>query len=256
MSNISSYLVSRHAEQSAAPYPSSVALTAAAWATRCLGGPDSKELPPEDLAALATKLVACTLQRGQNAHTPEDTPEGVWIIIRGMVELAFDVDDECIVAAVLRRGNVFGDLPILTGNRYPYTARALSMTTCLFLPENSLTTLLDEHPAITRLWVDGLAARLSDSHAQLLGTLRGPMARRVAWVLLKEAREGLVDLTQSTLAAMLGARRSSLNRVLHDLATAKLVSLHYRQIRVLDIDGLADLAALTREDVVTDKNER
>lgn len=191
---------------------------------------------------MARRLVPCNLMRGQVVYEPGQRPDGVWIIGRGCIELAISVGRSTVVAAALRRGDVFGDLPLLTEHGHPYMPRALIRTTCLVLPETALNTLLDQHPAITRLWLAGVALRLTRSQARLPGTLCGPLPRRAAWLLLNESSDGSVNLTQNTLAGMLGAARPSLNRVLRELEEARLISLRYREVRLLDVDGLSALA--------------
>jgi Mn-dependent DtxR family transcriptional regulator len=65
-------------------------------------------------------------------------------------------------------------------------------------------------------------------------------------LLLREAECGSVDLTQATLAAMLGVPRPSLNRLLRKLETSGVVSLRYRQVHLLDHGRLAAMATGVR----------
>lgn len=59
---------------------------------------------------------------------------------------------------------------------------------------------------------------------------------------LDECREGSVALPQASLAALLGVRRPSLNKVLRDLEHAGVVELSYRCVDTLDPGALALVA--------------
>jgi CRP-like cAMP-binding protein len=60
---------------------------------------------------------------------------------------------------------------------------------------------------------------------RLLRLVNGSLSQRTAALLIQEARGSVVTLPQSTLAAMLGAPRPSVNRVLRDFERAQVISL-------------------------------
>ena len=55
--------------------------------------------------------------------------------------------------------------------------------------------------------------------------------------------DDVVSLPQSTVAAMLGVRRPSVNRVLRKFARGGLVEISYGRVQILDVSALADLSA-------------
>jgi len=70
----------------------------------------------------------------------------------------------------------------------------------------------------------------------------GGLEAQIASVLLREADDqGEVRMTQSQLADLLGAQRSSVQRVLKSLAGAGLIELHYRRIELVDRRGVVSL---------------
>jgi len=96
---------------------------------------------------------------------------------------------------------------------------------------------------ILRRELDPRPTRLANSQTRLVGLLGGTLTAQVARLLLDEAdRDGRIALSQATLAAMLGARRPSVNKVLGELAGAGLIDVAYRSIRVVDRARLAALA--------------
>jgi CRP-like cAMP-binding protein len=64
----------------------------------------------------------------------------------------------------------------------------------------------------------------------------GGLRARVASVLLDQAADGsgVVRLPQSTLADLLGASRSSVNRILKDMEARGMLRVRYRRVEILD----------------------
>ncbi|HEX5407879.1 MAG TPA: Crp/Fnr family transcriptional regulator [Pseudonocardiaceae bacterium] len=222
--------------------PPAVLPSVGTWVAQRLGAPSSAPLPAADIAALTSALVPSAFRPGQHAYDAGHQPDGVWIVVRGMIEVAVNVGGQHLVADILRSGDVFGDITLFGEHGQFFSAKALEATTCLLLPARSLTRLVTLNPAITRHWLEGLATRFADSQIHLLATLAGPLTPRAARLLLGETRDGVVRLTQTSLAAMLGAPRPSVNRVLQQFENARLIDRQYRQILVLDPAGLRSIA--------------
>lgn len=224
--------------------PDPAAIRGAAWVARCVGRGDTVPLGPEDVQALASFLQAREMASGAVLFAAGSGPAGVYLIRSGTVELAVGSGRRRAVLAVLRPGDVDGDIPMLLGMAPPYTARALEPVTCLYLAPAAFERLLAGHGQLARRWLTSVAARLAQSQARLIGLLGANLTAQTAQLLLDEADEhGNITLSQATLAAMLGARRPSVNKVLRELAHAKLIEVSYRNISVLDAGGLT---ALTR----------
>ena len=135
---------------------------------------------------------------------------------------------------LLRPGDVDGDIQLLLEMPLPYTGRALSEVTCLFLARDDFEQLLATRPPIARRWLSSVAQRLAASQARALALLGGSLASQAAKLLAEEAVQGRVELPQRTLAAMLGVQRPSLNKVLKDLERDGLIRIGYSSIEVLD----------------------
>jgi CRP-like cAMP-binding protein len=144
---------------------------------------------------------------------------------------------------MLKPGDVDGDIQLLLRMPPPYTARAIDPVECLYLTADGFDRLLAQRAQVARRWLTSVATRLAHSQNRLLGLLGGTLTQQTARLLLDEADEtGQIALPQRTLAAMLGAQRPSVNKVLRELAHQHLIELAYRSIRIMDRDGLARAA--------------
>lgn len=210
----------------------------AAWVARCVGRGASAPLHPSDVSALAENLQARDFSSGAVVFLADRAAGGVCIVRQGRIELAVGSGRRRVVVDVLRPGDVDGDIPLLLDMPPPYTARALTDSSCLFLDRQAFDRLLATHPAISRRWLSSVAQRVSTSQARLIGLLGRPLSAQLAQLLLDEAVEARVELAQRTIAAMLGVQRPSINKVIKDFERDQLIRVGYAVIEIIDEGGL------------------
>ena len=226
------------AQRSAAllPMPGGISeaqIRQAAWVARSVGRGQSAPLLPDDVTALASILAVRTFSPGSVLFGGGQAA-GVWIVRDGLVELSVGSGRHRAVVQLLRPGDVDGDIQLLLRMPLPYTGRAVSEVTCLYLDPGDFEQLLATRLGIARRWLSSVAQRLAASQARVLALLGGPLTAQAAWLLAEEAVGGRVEVPQQTLAAMLGVRRPSLNKVLKDLEREGLIRISYSTIEVLD----------------------
>ncbi|MCA1703123.1 MAG: Crp/Fnr family transcriptional regulator [Actinobacteria bacterium] len=214
----------------------------AAWIARCVGDTLTAPLKGRDLDALASYLAPQDYERGAPIFSAGQTPPGIWIMRSGLGELVAGTGRRRLVLRLLRPGEVDGDIQFLLGMQFPYGARAIEATRCLFLESDSFEKLLREHPAIARRWLSSVAERVSRSQMRILQLLGRSLTEQTARLLLDEADDGRVPLPQRTLAAMLGVQRPSLNKVLRDLERGGLIGIGYGRVEIKDPTALERLA--------------
>jgi len=214
----------------------------AAWVARCVGRGGTAPLLREDVTALAGTLATRELVPGEVLFAAGQASPGVWIVRQGQIELAVGSGRRRSVVAVLRAGDVDGDIPLLLDMPLAYTARALTESTCLYLDRPAFEHLLASRPAIARRWLSSVAQRVSSGQSRLIAMLGRPLPAQVAQLLLDEADEGSVQLAQRTVAAMLGVQRPSLNKILKDFERDGLIAIRYAGITIVDADRLRSTA--------------
>lgn len=214
----------------------------AAWLACCLGRGALAPVAPDDAAALAAALTERRYAAGTVIFRQGEAPARVHIVRHGAVELTRSLGSRTVALQVLGPGDVFGDVPLLVRAPEPFDAVALDDSVVLSIDSVALTRLLETRPRLTHRWLVSVAQRMSDIQARLLDLLSGGMEAQVASYLARHAEHGQVNMSQAVLAELVGGRRTSVNRVLKSLEARGLVALHYRQIDVLDPDGLRALA--------------
>jgi CRP/FNR family cyclic AMP-dependent transcriptional regulator len=232
-------------------------------------------LDREALAAVAASCTQRRFARGQYLFHQGDVGDQLYIVASGLVKVVFGVENgDELVLATLGPGQVLGELAVL--DRVPRSASAVAVRACsvLMLDRAVLLALMRSHPSAMdamMVLLGGLVRRLTE-HAGDLAFL--DIAGRLAKLLLRltEAAETQaagsgsepghgsgsahgsgsslgaagdeqdvvlnLSLSQTELAAMIGASRPAVNRALHAMADRGLIQVTPKTIVVRDRQAL------------------
>jgi CRP/FNR family transcriptional regulator len=113
-----------------------------------------------DIAALASEL---HYEAGTVIVHQEDDSEHVFIIVEGNVV----IEKDGIVTNVVGTGKSFGDLTLVPGSTYGFTARAVLHTHVLRIALDDIHEAMLEHPELAVGIVRALARRLKEASQQL-----------------------------------------------------------------------------------------
>lgn len=213
------------------------------WLACCLSRGRDAPLSANDIGELAAEMGEQSYAGGTYVFRRGDPAAQVHVVRSGTVELSRNLNGRPVTLQLLRQGDVFGDVPAFLGDEEPFDARAVDDATVLSIDVASLFVLLQTRPAVARRWFISLAERMAGLQSRLVDLLAGGLESQLASLLLREADldTGDVAITQGRLAEMLGAPRTSVQRVLKSLETAGLLKLGYRRITMVDPAGLLSL---------------
>jgi CRP/FNR family cyclic AMP-dependent transcriptional regulator len=218
-------------------------------ATRVFGGLDRASM--HRLAAISRQR---TYGRGQYLWYQGDTAEHLVVVFTGTVKvvLTSEQGDE-IVLVVLGRHESVGELAILDGSPRSASVIAVEPTTVLLLPRAAVLELMATQPVVLNAVLCSLGQlvrRLTEQTGDLVFL---DLAGRVAKVLVQLAQSHAQDerrlavdlgLSQSDLAAMVGATRPAVNHILQSFASRGLISVEGRVILIRDPSALRRRAGL------------
>jgi CRP/FNR family cyclic AMP-dependent transcriptional regulator len=209
-------------------------------------------MSPDSLLAITRSLKARRFRRGEVLFHEGDPGDALFVVSSGAVKVVVPSEDgEEAILATLRRGDFLGELALLDGAPRSASAIALERTEALTLPRDQFRTLVDSDPAIRDALLVALAGELRRLTAHVAELhfldLAGRLAARLAR-LAEDHGERLADgsirldapLTQSDLAAMIGATRQSVNKLLGEFEAAGLLTLERDSIVVTSIEKLAE----------------
>ncbi len=182
-----------------------------------------------------------------------DPGDRLYVVVDGLVKVVFTSErgDE-IVLNTLGRGEIFGELALLDGSPRSASVVAVEATSLFMLLRTRLLELMRQHPGLADEFLrmlGRLVRRLTEQAGDLVFL---DLAGRLAKILLQlsrkygRARDGALDrrLTQSDLAAMIGASRPAVNRALQSLVARGLITVDGHTIMIRDTAGLQKRAGL------------
>jgi CRP-like cAMP-binding protein len=200
-------------------------------------------LEPDDLKRLAAIARETSLATGETLFDQGDESDGLYVIVSGIVRIYLTADDSREATInLLEDGETIGEIALLDGLPRSAGAAALTDTKLIFIPREPFMTLLDGSTALARQIILTLCERLRAANAQVDQAIFHDLRHRLL-VLLRQLAiiHGQVDkdvavvdldLTQGTLAQMLGASREAVNKQLRALAKEGRIEMDGPNIRV------------------------
>jgi CRP/FNR family cyclic AMP-dependent transcriptional regulator len=185
-----------------------------------------------------------TYGRGQYLWYQGDPGEHLVVVCKGLLKVVLTSDQgEEIVLVTLGRHEVVGELAILDGMPRSASVVAVEPTTALILPRAAVLELIGAHPAVLDAVLRSLGQLVRRFTEQTGGLVFLDLPGRIAKVLLQLAQTHARDdhrmvvdvgLSQCDIAAMVGATRPAVNRILHLFASRGLISVEGRVIVIRD----------------------
>jgi CRP/FNR family transcriptional regulator, cyclic AMP receptor protein len=183
------------------------------------------KLPGDSLSSLATVARRRTYRRGEVIFHQGDPGETLHVLQSGRVKIVIDSEagNEALLN-IMGPGECYGELSLIDGGVRSATVEALEQVETIVLQRRDFMELVEQNPrAFTSLLINlaGMARRLSDEVANLASLdLEGRLAQKLIDLAARfgkpvgDGTEIDVPLTQEDLAAMIGATRTSVNKVL------------------------------------------
>ena len=176
-----------------------------------------------ELEALAQRLRQRRYKENEAIFHRDDPGAAMYLIVSGRVKIHNEgADGTDIIITVFKGGEFFGELSLLDGSERSADATTMEPTEMLMLTRGDLEATIERNPRIAMNMLASLATRIRTSNVSIESLSALDVKGRVARVLLdlSERHGEKVDggtrinakLTQSELAALVGASRESVNK--------------------------------------------
>lgn len=196
-------------------------------------------LPLADRGELASRMRVRQFARDEVVFHRDDPAGHFFVIVAGTVKLTgADESGREVVIAILRGGDVFGELELFDDQPRSVTVTAITETQALALGREDFFEVLERNPRSMRAMLTLLARTIRDTAGRIEDLVFLDVPSRVAKSLLDlgsaTGSNGEIHLTQEDIAAFVGATRTSVNRVLADLEQRGIIALGRRHIEIKD----------------------
>ena len=208
-----------------------------------------QEMTPALLGELARRLRPVRFRAGHAIFHAGDEGSMLYIVIEGAVKIFIpSTDGREVLLAILRTGDVFGEMSLLDDEPRSASATTLDDTEIVSLRRNDFQEVLNRYPDACRAIVSVLVRRLRQTNQSIQDAyildVPGRLARRLL-VLADEhgipADAGIeIDLrvSQQDLASMIGASRVAVNKQLQAWRQQGIVEVRRQRVTILNPTAL------------------
>ena len=213
------------------------------------------DLDRATVEAIAQGVAVRTFSKGSHLFHQGDPGDAFYILTSGAVKVfvSSPQGDE-MVLATLRPPDALGEVALLDHGERSASAEALQETTAIAFARSTVLELMRTQPGIGDAMLRAAGKLLRRLTGQAADLVFLDLEGRVAKLLVSLAedrgteRDGNLtlelDVTQTDLAHMVGGSRQSVNQILHALASRGLVTLHGREIQIVDLERLRSRAGM------------
>ncbi len=212
-------------------------------------------IPGEDVRAVLSLARRSTYRRGEVVFHHHDPADAVHLIAKGRFDIRITTIHGDVVALAIRGpGETLGELAVVTGAERSATVSALEPGETLVLRGSELRRLAREHASVGEVLVRMLAEHVGLLSERLVESYTVDAETRVARRVLELARvyggspPVVIPLIQEEIAALAGASRATVNRVLREAEERGIVSLSRGKTVLRDPDAMARLARVRGPD--------
>ncbi len=211
------------------------------------------DLSDAEIAQVSAAMRRRRYAKGSLIHTAGAMGVDLYVIESGRVTIQLPSErGDALTLRLLWRGDFFGEISLLDDEPLYGDATALDDCDLLLLAKRDFLDLLDRYPRVSRRLLTIICRRLRHNarFAQDLAFLDVPTRLAHALVTLVESegwgwtRDGrphdahLIEITQSALAAQVGATRESINKWLGYYERRGYLRCTRDRIAVLQLDEL------------------
>lgn len=214
------------------------------WLARSFGRPDYAPLSPADVDLLRNVGEIVTKYPGTHLFKENAPADAAYLIEKGEVEIYRGEGPSKRVVSRVGPGSVLGDIAMFGDTPYISSARAVGPVRAFRFDRTRLLPELARHPAVCLRWLVAGLRQLEGTQRRVIRLMHKTVLGQVADLLMEEGEaRAEVNLSQATIAALLGVSRQSVNEALGRLRDQGAVETGYRSIRIVDTDMLASVAA-------------
>jgi len=211
------------------------------------------DLPPEDFALLTARQIEQVYKKGEIIFREGAYSSGIYFISNGKAKkYKIDREGKEQIIYVANTGELIGYHAILSEDRYPDSAAALEESTITFIPKEDFLNTLELSETLSKR----LLKTLSHEFVVLVNSLtlfgQRTVRERLALqlVVLREKykinfQPGMpveINLSRDDLASLVGTVRENVVRILTEFKQAGILTTKGRQITVVDIKKLIEIA--------------
>jgi CRP-like cAMP-binding protein len=199
--------------------------------------------------ALASIALNRSYKKGQVIFSEGDEGTGFYAIISGRVKIfKLSPEGKEQILHMMGPGDIFGEVPVFTGQGYPAYAEAHIHCSLLYFPRNAFIELIRKDPSLSLNMLAVLSWRLRKFAALIEDlSLKEVPGRLAAYLLYLSRKSGSgdefdLDISKGQLASILGTIPETLSRILGKMSRQGLIRSEGSRIIIVDRATIEEIA--------------
>lgn len=206
-------------------------------------------LPAEQIEAISKITIEKNYMKGATIFSENEQAAGFYAVAGGRVKvykLSFEGREQTL--HIFGPGEVFGEVPVFAGKKYPASADAMEKSRIIFFPRESFISLIERNPSIALNMLAVLSMRLRSFTSMIddlsLREVPGRLARHLLYLSEQKqnSHELELNITKGQLASLLGTIPETLSRILTKMAEQGIIESDGRKITIHERDVVEELA--------------
>lgn len=205
-----------------------------------------------DLKAVEAVAICRAYDVGDVIFNENDPCRGVYFVTSGLVGIRkAGLDGDSTLLKIAYPNETLGYRPLLAGQNHRATAEILKPGVICFIKAATVLPMIEHNPALGLNFLQRATRELGDAEERFHKTVTLTLRARFAHLLmLWKDRCGCVSdngkfilelpVSRGDLAAMLGVRRESVSRVIHELEQEGVTHFTDRHVEVTNAEHLID----------------
>jgi CRP-like cAMP-binding protein len=206
-----------------------------------------QDLAPGEVEEIDRAITMTTCRAGRVFYAPDESTEVLFILKKGRVQLyRLTPDGKKLVFGTVEPGAVFGEMAVIGQGMQNSFAEAVDDCLLCVMSRQDVERLILSKPVVGLRIIERLADRLREAEAKLEELAFKSVPARLASLLLHlhtEQGDLIAGYTHQDLADAIGATRETVTQVLTELRGRQMLAVGRKQITILDLSGLVQLAS-------------
>lgn len=206
-----------------------------------------RHLSPEEYEFLSLDKNCVPYKKGSVVYHEGNRISGCYCVNDGIIKIyKTGIDGKEQIITFAKKGDIIGFRSVLSGELACTSAKVIEDSHLCFIPADTLIKLFKSNGDFSMDLMQLACKELGESNAYITDIAQKTVRERLAEVLihlknnfdLDDEQFLKITLTREELANIVGTATESVIRLLSEFKSDKLIELHGRRIKLLDIKGL------------------
>ncbi|OGO29897.1 MAG: hypothetical protein A2Z29_05710 [Chloroflexi bacterium RBG_16_56_11] len=206
-------------------------------------------LEPSVLESVRRRVFEKKADKGEILSFEGEKSDVLYFVVSGVVKVfKTSADGKEQIFRIIRPGESFNDVPVLSGGVNLVSAAAMVPVTLNAVKKQDLENILREHPGMALNIIQVLSRRVQELVSLVEDLSFRHVTSRVAKMLLEYTEAGAGGtprLTQQEMASMIGTAREMVGRSLKSLEEEGTIRMERNRIVIADQKALREMAGVT-----------